>query len=115
MALSSLPCIVGAIAWREGSLSASVVALAIYGALTAYDVRLLWRSYRAKHERLVAAGLLSDERQRLSWEQRSNLLVAIVIGLVVNVFAWTGIYFIYHGAIFLGTSVAVLVRCYVTR
>ena len=41
MAVSSLPCIVGVFAWRNGSLSVGAIALAIFGALMAYDVRLL--------------------------------------------------------------------------
>jgi ABC-type multidrug transport system permease subunit len=47
-AASSLALILGLSAWRKDSMSVSVVALAIYGALTAYYVRLLWRMHREK-------------------------------------------------------------------
>lgn len=114
LAVSSLPCIVGVFTWRSGSLSVSVTALTIFVVLMAYDLRLFWGLYRAKHERLVAEGLVSSERKQLTAEQRSNLLVAILIGVVVNVSVWTGIYFIFHGAVLLGTSLAGLgaLLCY---
>lgn len=102
VALSALPYIFGAIAWKGDWLLASVIALAVYVALTVYYVRLLWRAYRRKHQRLIAEDLLSGERQKLDREQRNSLCVAITIAFVINVFAWTGIYYIYHGAISLG-------------
>jgi hypothetical protein len=106
LAVLSGPCIVGVFAWRSGSLSLSAFSFAIFGALMAYNLRLLWRLYRVKHERLVAEGLLSGEHKHLTREQRSKLLVVIVMALLVNVSTWTGIYFIFHGAILLGLSLA---------
>lgn len=95
-------------------MSVSVIALVIFGVLMAYDLRFLWRLSRAKHERLVAEGVLIGGRKQLTREQRSNLIVAIVIVLAINVCVWTGLYFIFNGAISLGTLLASLgaLLCY---
>ena len=69
-------------------------------------MRLSWRTYRRKHARLVAEGLLTGEQQPLNRDQRNSFLMAIAIAIVVNVFGWVGIYYIYHGFVSLGLLLA---------
>ena len=108
MSLSSLPCFIGVFAWQKNSFSVSAIGLGIFGVFMAYSMRLLWRLYRSKYERMIAEGLLSDAPQQLRPEQRKSLFVAIVLAIFVSVLGWTGIYFFFRGSILLGVSLPAL-------
>jgi hypothetical protein len=108
MALASLPYFFGIFAWRDGLVLISIVALSFYAALTIYGVNSLWRFNRTQYERLIAEGLLRSERQRLTPKQRSSLIWVCIVGFIVSVLVWTGIYFMWRGSNFLGLSLASL-------